>query len=112
MANILAVKSSTPRGTLADLDETIECATKSIDALPANDWIRGVFLQELASWLVKRYERTGALADLCQAIRHGQQAVDALGGDRASQLKSLGVMYGMRSVRTRKKEDLERAIRY
>jgi tetratricopeptide (TPR) repeat protein len=112
MAHILAAKLSTPQGTVADIDEAVGCATNAIDDLPANDSRRGTFLHDLASLLVKKYERTGALANLNQAIRYGQEAAGLKSEKHSAILKHLGIMYGMRSVRTRARDDITRAIQY
>ena len=64
--------------------------------------------------LETRYERTGKMEDLEEAIRVARQAVDVTPEDHpdlAGRLNNLGLKLQRRYERTGKMEDLEEAIR-
>ncbi|MGX6747264.1 CHAT domain-containing protein [Streptomyces xantholiticus] len=74
---------------------------------------RGRYLSELSLALRERYERSGVLDDLEQAVILGEQAVGVTpDGDpnRAGRLSNLGNRYRQRYQRTGVLDDLERAV--
>ena len=64
-----------------------------MDATPADHPDRAIWLSNLGNALQARFEQTGALADLDEAISAGRAAVDATPAghsDRAAMLSNLG----------------------
>ncbi|KAH7191136.1 CHAT domain-containing protein [Fusarium oxysporum] len=75
---------------------------------------RAAWLNNLGNKLERRYERTGEMADLEEAIRTARQAVDSAPDDypnRAAWLNNLGNKLERRYERTGEMADLEEAIR-
>ncbi len=74
---------------------------------------RAAYLNNLGNKLGRRFERTGEMADLEEAIETARNAVQSTPHDhpnRAACLNSLGVFLESRFERTREMADLEEAI--
>lgn len=115
LGNILIILCSISKGTMKDMEEAINCGQQSLKACSPKGLRWASFLQELATWFVKRFEKTKATTDLDKAIGYGLQAIEATppgDGERAGRLKQLRVMYGLRFESTETKEDSENASRY
>ncbi|KAJ5413883.1 CHAT domain-containing protein [Penicillium cosmopolitanum] len=118
-------------GAIADLQDAINVAQRAVDATPTDNPQRPIVLNNLGfrlgdrpsgpGWTVKQsrnlsgdsYSRTGAIADLEEALSIARQAINATPSDhpdRAGQLSRLGSCLGDRYSRTRAIADLEEAI--
>src|SRR5207248_692643 len=74
---------------------------------------RAALLNNLGSWLGRRFERTGAIDDLNRAIEVTDMAIQNTPpdhSDRAGRLNNLGSWLGSRFERAGAIEDLNRAI--
>ncbi|EED11432.1 hypothetical protein TSTA_080430 [Talaromyces stipitatus ATCC 10500] len=95
---------------MADLEEAFR---QAIDATPDDHPNRAMYLNNLGAYLGNRYFRTGAMADLEEAIQVGRRAVDATPEnqlDRAGRLSNLGAFLSKRYSRTSAMADLEESI--
>jgi hypothetical protein len=88
-------------------------ARAAVYLIPGDHPDHAGWLNSLGVMLESRYKRTGAMADLEEAISVARQAVDATPADHPDcpgYLNNLGVMLESRYKRTRAMADLEEAI--
>ncbi|KAK0624301.1 hypothetical protein B0T14DRAFT_602663 [Immersiella caudata] len=52
MAHVLTINASSPRGTITDINQAIECDVNAISGLSPNDQRKGQFYQEIAALLL------------------------------------------------------------
>ena len=98
----------------AALNLAIALLTIALDDTSDDDPNRGRYLANLGAALLGRFQRTGAVHDLDEAIRVGRQAVRATPDDhpnRGAYLFNLGSALNVRFGRTGAKQDLDEAIR-
>jgi tetratricopeptide (TPR) repeat protein len=92
----------------------IQLWRRVLDAIAEDDPDRGVMLSELSATLLVRFERTGVLADLDEAVRIGTLAFDGTAADHpghALVLCGLGEILLARFNRTGVLADLNEALR-
>lgn len=97
---------------LADLDEAVTVLQEAVDADPDGQG-GGKYHQDLSLALQHRFERTGALADLDQAIAASRAAAAATASEQpyhAQCLTQLGNVLRLRFQKTGDLADLEEAI--
>jgi hypothetical protein len=81
-------------GSLQDLDQAVDAARHALDLTSATDLRRSWRLDALANILGLRYHRTGAEADIREAIAAQRQAVEATEPGRLHQVQMLGDLGG------------------
>ena len=105
---------TTPRHNPAALDLAIALLSIALDGTRDDHPNRGMYLTNLTSALLGRFQRTGAVQDLDEAIRVGRQAAEVAPDDhpnRGVMLSNLGATLTVRFERTGAVQDLDEAIR-
>jgi tetratricopeptide (TPR) repeat protein len=99
-------------GAATDLDRAIDIALQILDALPGGDHRRGQTLSALDLAHLARYEISGAVDDLQQAVRFAEAAVRHAGDphDQVMYRSNLANRLADRFVVTGDVEDLDRAL--
>jgi tetratricopeptide (TPR) repeat protein len=98
---------------MEDIDRAINVASKAVENTPLNHPDRASQLCNLATWLSRRFERTGEMEDIERAIDVASKAVEITPSDhpdRARWLNNLGNKFGRLFERTGEIEDVDRAI--
>ncbi|RVD89553.1 uncharacterized protein DFL_000556 [Arthrobotrys flagrans] len=100
---------------IRDLDRAIQVANECVELLTTNGDVstRPTALHDLASCLRMRYEKTGNMEDMDNAIGALEKAVAFRKWDatqRQQSLEKLGLLWYLRYDRTQRNDDLDRAI--
>ncbi|EFQ34253.1 TPR domain-containing protein [Colletotrichum graminicola M1.001] len=100
-------------GAMMDLEESIEIARQTVEAIPGNHLDRVGALSNLSNRLGERYSRTRELSDLEESVSLARQAVEASPPEhpiRAAMLNNLAYRLHDLSVHTHAMEDAEEAV--